>query len=221
MYRALPIVAFVTFFGGKSRLKSRSNDKTAYSGIRNVSDSDHPRLRFDSDDEKQRSLLRQLDDDEADGGNGNNNNSNDGNSSNGGSAHNYRKISIRENQSRDSVCSTESYETTSTRDTVYRNTATTNEFSTSYRPDSSRGHYGRKSESTNYLSGSVIVNALMWPIASRVHSGNNLAATNRHSQYAAPQVNSLGNGSNDSAISTMAANGDRNTDALRISENLR
>ena len=78
-------------------------------------------------------------------------------SQDGGSGHYFHKIP----HSRMSTSSAESYDTISSGHTVYRNTATTNEFSTSYRPRNTR-----KSESCNYFTGSVIVNALMWPIGS-------------------------------------------------------
>jgi hypothetical protein len=96
--------------------------------------------------------------------------SNDGGGSRGGgggggddSGHVYQHIM------RASESSTGSYETTSSSHTAHRNTASTAEFSTSYRPYFSHEkhhHMGtlRPSETSGYMSGSVIVNALMWPI---------------------------------------------------------
>lgn len=161
-YRCLPILSFVTFFGGRNRLHTRDNSKSLYTtGIRSTSDEGGiRRFPHDEEDEKRAALLADLDDEEL---NPDREYDNDNSSQGDHSGHSYHKIN---SAGRESVNSVESYDTTSSGHTVRYTTAT--DFSTSYRPPfahEKRGQYGRKSESTNYLSGSIIVNALMWPIA--------------------------------------------------------
>jgi len=181
--RCLPIASFVVFFGGRSRSRSRVSSKTSQH-------KDSFRARFGSSSAEHRAaLLAGMDDDDEDEGTDGFNHETDSDmdrSSQGGSGHNYRNISALDGRDRDSVVSTESCDTTSTGFTVYRNTATTSEFSTSYRPHNSHHnpkHIARKSES---MSGSIIVNALMWPIGSahnphRNHSSGNLQSSSGHS----------------------------------------
>lgn len=178
--RCLPIASFVVFFGGRSRSRSRVSSKT--------SQHKDSRVRFGSSSAEHRAaLLAGLDDDDDDEGTDDFNPETDSDldrSSQGGSGHNYRQISHLDG--RESVNSVESCDTTSTGFTVYRNTATTSEFSTSYRPHNSHHnpkHISRKSES---MSGSIIVNALMWPIGSahnphRTPSSGNLQSSSGHS----------------------------------------
>lgn len=182
-YRCLPILSFVTFFGGRNRLHTRNNSKSAFTTSAVRAASDEARIRRfpdDEEDEKRAALLAGLEDDDDDGDLHPEREYNEDNSSQGNnSGHHYNKlVSGRE--------SVESYETTSSGHTVRYTTAT--DFSTSYRPQyfghhDKRGYHGRKSESMNYLSGSIIVNALMWPLANgQRNSTNSLPDSQSQSQ---------------------------------------
>jgi hypothetical protein len=155
--RGLPILAFIVFFGGRTRVRSRDNSSSKLGRMRSMSDADNTLRRFEEDGispgaDSRQALLAEMHGEE-----GPETESDTDFSSRDNSGHHFHKLpGLRE-----STSSMESYETTSSSHTVYRNTATTNEFSTSYRP-----HNGRKSESVGAFTGSVIVNALMWPIGS-------------------------------------------------------
>jgi hypothetical protein len=162
-------LSFIVFFGGRARIRSRENSNNKLGSVRSMSDADNALRRFEEDglspggdNDHRQALLSELH-----GEDGPDAESDTDFSSRDNSGHHYNKIpGLRE-----STSSMDSYETTSSSHTVYRNTATTNEFSTSYRP-----HNGRKSESVGGFTGSVIVNALMWPIG----SSNNPYRNNNH-----------------------------------------
>lgn len=189
--RCLPISSFVVFFGGRSRARSRVSSKTSAKDSRG--------LRFGSSSEvdHRAALLAGLDDEDDDEGTDEFNQETDSDldrSSQGGSGHNYRQISALGGRDRDSVNSTESCDTTSTGFTVYRNTATTSEFSSSYRPHNSHHnpkHISSSTRKSESMSGSIIVNALMWPIGSahnphRTHSSGNLQSSSGQTHSTGP-----------------------------------
>ena len=168
--------------GGKN---SSSKSKSLYSIWR---DSGSDRIRFDSAEaleeaEKRAALLGQLEDSTNNGERGTTSRDRvDIDTSSGGgeeSAQRYRDLS----DARQSMGSADSNDTTSTSHTVFRNTETTNEFSTSYHPQHYHGHHARPSEygSNNYKTGSIIVNALMWPIGSGKHGARNSSSANNNS----------------------------------------
>lgn len=185
--RCLPILSFVIFFGGRPRARSRVSSKAFPHKDTN--------LRYSGNDVEgnRAALLADLESDDEDiNPDGE---SDVDHSSQGGSGHHYRHIDAL--SGRESINSAESCDTTSTGFTVYRNTATTNEYSTSYRPHQSfhnpRGFYSNARPSESMTSGSVIVNALMWPISS---TNRNSSAGSLH-QAASPHspstaTNSLG-----------------------------
>lgn len=181
--RCLPILSFVVFFGGKSKSRSRVSSQTsaaAYKGIH----ADGLRFASGTEDERRAALLAGFDEDDDTEEEFNPDTCSElDNSSQGGSGHNYRHISAA--HGRDSVNSAESYDTTSTSHTVFRTTATTSEFSSSYRPTFNQSHshsykhhpHSKARQSESLMSGSVIVNALMWPIGS-AHNPHRTTSTN-------------------------------------------
>lgn len=194
------------FFGGRNRLHTRHNSKSQYhTGVRSASDEAGIRRFPDDEDEKRAALLADLDEnDDLNPGRG----YDEDNSSQENSGHSYQKLK----DGRESVNSVESYDTTSSGHTVRYTTAT--DFSTSYRPHfahEKRGQHGRKSESMNYLSGSIIVNALMWPIAHGQRNSTNSQPSSHSNSRERMSADAMGGADNSSNNDVSDATNDAHT----------
>lgn len=198
MHRALPLAAFVVFFGQRSsRWKSRESSKILYGGsagaLRGVAGSD-----FDADN--RRALLAELDEEDGPEGREYEHDQDASSTSGGSGGHHYKHLDRARGMERESVGSMESYETTSSSHTVYRTTATTSEFSSAFYPSYSAsrrgGGGGRPSESMGYFGGSVIVNALMWPIGSSFnpHRSSSVGSVSGTGPFRADSIVSTGSG---------------------------